>query len=57
MIDAKNVQGKKNLFGQFFTPDELSKSIIDKQTQNKDKTEIKYVESIDLINMNNQNER
>ena len=29
MIDAKNVQGKKNLFGQFFTPDELSKSIID----------------------------
>lgn len=29
MIDAKNVQGKKNLFGQFFTPDELSKNIID----------------------------
>lgn len=28
MIDAKNVQGKKNLFGQFFTPDELSKNII-----------------------------
>jgi 16S rRNA A1518/A1519 N6-dimethyltransferase RsmA/KsgA/DIM1 with predicted DNA glycosylase/AP lyase activity len=29
MIDAKNVQGKKNLFGQFFTPDDLSKKIID----------------------------
>ena len=29
MIDAKNVQGKKNLFGQFFTPDDLSKKILD----------------------------
>lgn len=30
MVDAKNVQGKKNLYGQFFTPDEVAKNILDK---------------------------
>jgi hypothetical protein len=51
--DAKN---KQQRFDNKVTLNQLQKTK-NKSSQNEDKTERKYVESIDLINMNNQNER